>query len=186
MDTLIIFIIALGLAMDCFTLGITNSSISGLVKPGVPLKVAIAFTFSHVLMLFAGYWLGGVIQSFFEGFEAWAAFVVLGIIGVKMILEARRRHPRTKVFDINEAKVIVVLSLATAMDAFLAGVALGLTRMPLHVAGLLVTTSVFVMSLAGMAGGSRLGIAYARRTAYFGGAFMLMASAIFLSQSIGS
>ena len=184
METLILFIVALGLAMDCFTLGITNSSISGLVKPGVPLKVAIAFTFAHLVFLFAGYWLGGAIQSFFQGLEAWAAFVVLGIIGAKMILEARRKHPRTKVFDINEVRVIVVLSLATAMNAFLAGVALGLTHMPLYLAGLLVTVSVFVMSLAGMAGGGQLGIAYARRTAYFGGAFMLMAAAIFLSQSI--
>ncbi len=182
METLILFIIALGLAMDCFTLAISNSSVSGLVKAGVPLKVAIAFTFAHLVWLYAGHWLGGAIQSYFAGMESWAAFVVLGIIGLKMIYEARRRHPGSKVFDINDVRVIVVLSLATAMNAFLAGVALGLTAMPVHRGGLLVAISVFVLSLGGMAGGKNLGLLYARRTAYFGGSFMLMASAIFLSQ----
>lgn len=180
MDTLIIFIIALGLAMDCFTIGISNSSVSGLVKPGIPLKVSIAFAFAHLVFIFIGYWLGGVIQPMFEGLEKWVAFVVLGIIGIKMIMEGHKRHPTSKVFDINQVKVIVVLSLATAMDAFLAGIALGITSLGVYLSGVLVAITVFVLTLAGMAGGNQLGMAFAQRTVFFGGAFMVIASAIFL------
>jgi len=185
MDTLILLIIALGLAMDCFTISISNSSVSGLVKPGVPLKVALVFTLSHILFMMAGYWLGEVVRPRFAGIEAWVAFAVLGIIGLKMIMEARRRHPGTKVFDINQPSVMVILSLATAMDAFLAGVAIGVVEMRLWSAALLVGVTVFILSLGGMAGGKQLGIAYARRTAYFGGAFLLMAAAIFLMRMMG-
>ncbi len=185
METLIIFIIALGLAMDCFTVAISNSSVSGLVKPGIPLKTAIAFSFAHLVLLFAGYWLGGVIASMFQGLEAWVAFIILGIVGLKMIMEARKRHPKSKVFDINQAQVIVVLSLATAMDAFLAGIALGVNSMRIYLAGLLLALTVFILTLAGMVSGKDFGIAYARRTAYFGGVFLLMAALIFLWLLVG-
>jgi len=185
METLIIFIIALGLAMDCFTIAISNSSISGLVKPGIPLKTAIAFAFAHLVLLFAGHWLGQVIGSMFVGLEALVAFIILAIIGMKMIMEVRKRHPKSKVFDINRAQVVVVLSLATAMDAFLAGIALGITGLRIYLAGALIAFTVFILTLAGMASGKDFGMVYARRTAYFGGAFMLMAAAIFLWQLVG-
>ena len=184
MDTLIIFVIALALAMDCFTIAISNSSVSGLVKPGIPLKVAIAFAFAHMVFVMAGYWLANAIRHMFEGMEALMAFAVLGIIGSKMILEARRRHPKSKVFDINQIRIIVFLSLATAMDAFLAGLAIGFARMSFYVSVILITFTVFVLTLAGMAGGSRLGMDFARRTAYFGGIFMMMAAAVILFRII--
>lgn len=180
MDILVIFIIAMGLAMDCFTVSISNSSVSGLVKPGIPLKVSIAFTFAHLVLLILGYQLGGVVQSMFQGLEQWSAFVILGIVGLKMIMEVRRRDPATKIFDINQTRVIMVLSLATAMDAFLAGVAMGVVSLGIVTPAIMIGLIVFVFTLAGMAGGSQLGIAYAKKTAYFGGSFMLMASAIFL------
>lgn len=182
METLIIFVIALGLAMDCFAIAISNSAISGQVKPGIPLKTAIAFAFSHLVLLFAGYWLGQAVGSWFEGVQQWVAIVIFVIIGSKMIIEALKRQPKTKVFDINAGKVIVVLSIATAMDAFLAGVALGINNMGISLAAFLVTISVFVFTLSGLAGGKNFGMAFAKNIAITGGIFILMAAASFLSQ----
>ncbi len=181
MELIITFIIALGLAMDCFTIAISNSSVSGEVKPGIPLKVAIAFSFAHVLLLYLGHALGGVIQHLFEGVEPRVAFIILAIIGVKMILEARKRHPRQKVFDINQTSVILVLSLATGMDAFLTGVAVAMTTIGLNMATTIVALTVFILTLGGMTGGKQLGVAFAQRTAYFGGAFLLLAATTFLA-----
>ncbi len=180
MELIITFIIALGLAMDCFTIAISNSSVSGEVRPGIPLKVAIAFAFSHMLLLYLGYLLGDAIKHLFAGIEPWVVFIILGIIGVKMILEARRRHPKQKVFDINQISVMLVLSVATAMDAFLTGVAISMTTIGINTANILVGITVFIFTLGGMAGGKQLGIAFAQRTAYFGGAFMLLAAATFM------
>ena len=182
MEILIIFVIALGLAMDCFAIAISNSAISGKVKPGIPLKTAIAFAFSHLVMLFAGFWLGQAVGRWFEGIEQWVAIIIFLIIGSKMIIEARKRQPKTKVFDINAGRVIVVLSIATAMDAFLAGVALGITGMEVWLAALLVTISVFIFTLTGLAGGKNFGMAFAKNIAITGGIFILMAAASFLSQ----
>lgn len=175
MNTLILFVLALGLAMDCFAISISNSSISGLVKPGIPLKVAIAFTFAHVLMLFLGYRLGAMIQSMFEGFEPITALFILLFIGGKMIMDARKRKPQSKVFDINEARVIITLSIAGSMDAFLAGVATGILEMHFYLAAILVATTVFIFSLAGMAGGKNFGLMYAKNIGMIGGILIILA-----------
>ncbi len=175
MNTLILFLLALGLAMDCFAISISNSSISGLVKPGIPLKVAIAFTFAHIVMLFLGYQLGGLIQSLFEGIEPLTALFILLFIGSKMIMDARKRKPQSKVFDINETRVIITLSIAGSMDAFLAGVATGIQEMYFAFAAILVATTVFIFSLAGMAGGQNFGLMYAKNIGLVGGILVILA-----------
>ncbi len=176
METLIVFLIALGLAMDCFAIAISNSSISGEIKPGVPLKLAIAFAFAHLVLVFAGHRLGGLLQPMFEGMEHYVALFILIFIGSKMIMDARRRRPQSRVFDINEGRVIVVLSIASGMDALLAGLALGMTGMGIYLAGLLITLTVFIFTIAGMAGGKNFGMLYAKTIAIIGGVFVLMAA----------
>ncbi len=175
MNTLVLFVLSLGLAMDCFAISISNSSISGPVKPGIPLKVAIAFAFAHMVMLFLGHQLGGLIESFFAGTEALVAFFILIFIGSKMIIDARKRKPQSRVFDINEARVIIRLSIASSMDAFLAGVAIGITEMSLFHTGALVTITTFIFSLAGMAGGQNFGLMYAKNIGLIGGILIILA-----------
>jgi putative Mn2+ efflux pump MntP len=75
-----------------------------------------------------------------------------------------------------------VLSIATAMDAFLAGVALGITGMEVWLAALLVTISVFIFTLTGLAGGKNFSMAFAKNIAITGGIFIMMAAASFLSR----
>jgi manganese efflux pump family protein len=180
MDVLIVFIVALGLAMDCFALAISNSSVSGLVKPGVSLQASLLFAVMHLAMLLGGMWFGGVLQPRFEGMEPWGAFVILGYIGGKMIYGAQRRHPEARVFDINSGRVMFALALAASIDALLVGFALGLLHTSMWLAALLVTLSVFLFSFAGLAGGQNFGLPFAKRTAIFGGVFMLIAALHFI------
>lgn len=182
MDVLIIFIVALGLAMDCFALAISNSSLSGVVKPGVSLKASLVFAVMHMLMLLSGFWLGGLLQPRFEGMAPWGAFVIFLIIGVKMIHGAQRRHPEARVFDINSGRVMVVLALAASIDALLAGIAMGLLHARLWLATVLVTLSVFLFTFAGLAGGENFGLPFAKRTAIFGGVFLLIAALHFIAR----
>jgi putative Mn2+ efflux pump MntP len=182
MDTLILFIVALGLAMDCFSVAIANSSVSGRVDPGVPLQTAIVFTLSHTVLMLLGFWVGGLLQKMFLGMEPWAAFVIFTIVGVKMIREAQKRRPDAKVFDINSGRIQVVLAIAASMDAMLAGVAMGLVQARMGMALVFVALSVFLFTLGGLAGGSSFGLPFARRTALFGGVFMFIVALHFVAR----
>jgi len=184
LDILILFIIALGLAMNCFGLAIANSSVSGKVAPGIPLKTAIAFALSHFILSFGGYYLGKWAHYTVDGIEGWSSFIILMIIGVKMIMEAVRRRPETKVFDINNARVIFALSIAAGMNALLAGLVLGIMAAPILKAAFLVALLVFFFTLFGLAGGQNLGLPFAKRVTIFGGAFLIVAGFRFLMEFV--
>jgi manganese efflux pump family protein len=180
METIIIFIVALGLAMDCFSLSIVNSSLSGQVKPGIPLQASILFALGHFLFLMLGSWLSGFLENMFAGREAWAAFVVFTVVGVKMIREAVRRSPGAKVFDINNMSVILVMALAASMDALLVGIAFGLVNARIFLAAGLVAFASFLFTLSGLAGGQHFGLAFAKKTSIFGGVFMFIVALHYL------
>lgn len=174
METLIIFIVALGLAMDCFSLGIVNSTVSGEVKPGIPLQTSLVFALFHFLLMMAGYWLSGLLRHIFIGMEAWAAFVVFTVIGLKMLREAMKRKPEAKVVDINNFPVVLILALAASMDALLAGIAFGLVNARILLAAFLVAFSTFLFTFSGLAAGQNFGLAFAKKTTIFGGVFMFI------------
>jgi putative Mn2+ efflux pump MntP len=76
----------------------------------------------------------------------------------------------------------VVLALAASIDALLVGLALGLLHTQVWLATLLVTLSAFLFTFAGLAGGQNFGLPFAKRTAIFGGVFMLIAALHFIVQ----
>ena len=184
MDLLILFVIALGLAMNCFGLAIANSSISGKVLPGVPLRTSLAFGLSHFILTYGGFFLGRWAHYTVEGIEGWSSFIILMIIGVKMIMEAIRKRPETKVFDINNRRVIFALSLAAGMNALLAGVVLGIMSAPILKTAILVALTVFFFTLFGMVRGHQMGMPFAKRVFIFGGAFLIIAGFRFLIEFV--
>jgi putative Mn2+ efflux pump MntP len=180
LDLLILFVIALGLAMNCFGLAIANSSISGKVLPGVPLRTSAAFALSHFVFTFAGFYLGRWAHYTVEGIEGWSSFIILVIIGVKMIMEAMRKRPETKVFDINNRRVIFLLSLASGINALLAGLVLGIMSEPILRAAIMVAFTVFFFTFFGMLRGHQMGMPFAKRVTIFGGVFLIIAGFRFL------
>lgn len=180
METLILFFIALGLAMDCFAVSITNSTLSGEVKPGIPLKASLIFSFSHLILFLAGSWVGERFQDIMREYGIWISISIFLVIGMKMIGEAIRRKPEARIFDINNTRVIVLLSLAVAMDAFLAGAALGFAGIPPFPAALIIVLAVWLFTLSGLAGGHRLGLSFVKPVAIFGGICLLIAATHYL------
>jgi putative Mn2+ efflux pump MntP len=179
-NTLSLFIVSLGLSMNCFGIAIANSSISGKVKAGIPLKTAIAFGLSHFILAFGGYYLGRALHPTVAGVEDWAVFMIFFIIGVKMIAEALLKKPETRVFDINSARVILALSVALGMNALLAGLALGIWHAPIMLAAFAIFSAVSFFTLSGLAGGQHLGMGFAKGVFLLGGALFLLSGLSFV------
>jgi len=179
-NTLSLLVIALGLSMNCFGLAIANSSLSGKVTPGIPLKTAIAFGLSHFIMVFGGYYLGRLVQPRISGVENWSVFVIFLIIGLKMIAEASMRKPEARVFDINSARVTFALSVALGMNALLVGLALGIWHAPIMLAAFAIFSAVSFFTLSGLAGGHHLGMGFAKRVVLLGGTLFLLTGLSFM------
>lgn len=159
-------LVALALAMDCFTVSI----VSGVLEPGQRrgnlLRMALLFGLFQGLMPLLG-WLG--IHNFSEAMKAydhWIAFGLLAFIGGKMIADAFREE-EDKHLDTTSLHTQIALAVATSIDALAVGISMACTGyetadslvLPLLIIGVV----SFVMSLTGHMLGARFGQAAARK-----------------------
>ena len=87
MDILSIIIIGTGLAMDCFAVSIAKGVCLKKIKVRKVLRMAFLFGLFQGLMPLAGYFAGSVFSRQISAYDHWIAFILLGIIGVKMLIE---------------------------------------------------------------------------------------------------
>ena len=83
-----IMLIAIALSMDAFAVSITLGLSAKKQKIINYLMPGIYFGFFQALMPFVGYFAGTYFADMIQGFDHWIAFVLLGIIGGKMIKES--------------------------------------------------------------------------------------------------
>jgi len=128
-----LFLLALALAADAFTVGAAVGVRH--CRPRQVFRLAFHFGLFQSLMSFLGALAGSVVLSLMEDYDHWVVLAVLTFIGLRMIYSARRgdaeRFART---DLTRGMALVGLSLAVSMDAFGAGIGLPATSVSLSLA----------------------------------------------------
>ena len=119
-DFLTILLLSISLAMDCFAVSCTAGFTQPYLKRRNILLFAFSFGFFQAMMPLIGYLLGTSIAGFTTRFAPWIAFAILAFIGGKMILEGIRDNGETMV-DMTSLKSVLILSIATSIDALAVG-----------------------------------------------------------------
>ena len=116
-----IILIALALAMDSFSVSITRGFTKA--KPQMSteaLKTGFFFGVFQAIMPIIG-WLAGLsIIELISGFDHWIAFGLLSLVGTRMIYESLTSGSR-KIASSSSLKVLIMLSIATSIDALAVG-----------------------------------------------------------------
>ena len=173
-----VFLLALALAMDCFTVSIVSGVILRRFHTGTALRESFLFGLFQGLMPVAG-WLA--VRSFSSSFEAvdhWIAFGMLAFIGGKMIFDALRGEEE-KSFDPTRLRSQLALAVATSIDALAVGITFACTGygsfrqliLPVSVIGLV----TFLLSVVGQWLGARFGEVVGRclKPDLFGGIILI-------------
>lgn len=156
MQLLEVFALALGLTLDVFSVSIAV----GLSLPDSTLRQRCRLTFHfalfHFFMPVLGWLAGLTIQRQIAGFDHWVAFGLLSFVGVKMIREARYRH---ELFteDPTRGVTMVVLCIATSVDALALGVSVALLNVNIWNVGILLGLFAALMSSIGLNAGAKVG-----------------------------
>ena len=161
-----IVLIAVALAMDCFTVSVVSGVITRRNKWGSVLRMAFLFGLFQALMPLIGWLAIHYFQASVEAFDHWIAFGLLAIIGIKMIKDAFSPEEEDHM-DPTLLRTQLLLALATSIDALAVGISLSCTgyealsqlTVPLLVIGLV----SFLFSIAGHLLGVRFGEVVARR-----------------------
>lgn len=176
MGTVAVLLLAVSLAIDCFTVSVTSGIILRRIRWGTFLTMAFFFGFFQALMPFLG-WLGAShFSHLIEAYDHWIAFGLLAFLGIRMI-RAYFKDNEECCFDPTRLKVILTLAIATSIDALAVGISfafagfndIGTLFFPLWVIGL----ASFIISLAGSFIGIFFGKRFNLRMELFGGLVLI-------------
>lgn len=171
-DTLTLFGIAVGLAMDAFAVAIATGIALGIVSGRQTFRLAFHFGLFQFLMPVIGYLAGMSVEGYIKGYDRWVAFVLLGYIGGKMVYEGIRGEMAegNDGKDPTRGMSLVFLSVATSIDALAVGISLGvLHNEGIVYPGIVIGIVACTFTAAGLHLGKRLGAAFGKRMEVVGG-----------------
>lgn len=179
-----LFIIAVGLSMDAFAISICK----GLSVQRVKLRHAICaglwFGGFQAAMPLIGWLLGVRFQSAIERFDHWIAFVLLAILGINMIREARSGDDEC--CDCSFAwKVMLPMAVATSIDALAVGVTFAFLQVNIIPAVAFIGVITFLLSAVGVRLGCVFGEKYQTAAQIFGGVILILMGLKILLEHLG-
>jgi len=174
LDFLTVFLIALGLAMDAFAVSLSGGFAVGKATPRQTLRLAFHFGLFQFFMPILGWAAGLTVQNLIQAYDHWVAFALLAGIGGKMVYESfKTEKEEKKASDITRGASLVLLSLATSIDALAVGLSLSLLRVRILYPSAVIGVVCFALTAFGFAFGSRLGRLLGRRMELLGGMVLI-------------
>ena len=162
-----IFLLAVALAMDCFTVSIVFGVLLRRYDWRTILTTAFLFGLFQALMPLAGWLCTAKLSSYVESVDHWVAFGLLSFLGGRMIVESLKDDDADHHFNPRSLKTQLTFAVATSIDALAVGISLaclGYTSMSTLVMPLVVIGVVsLVFSITGSILGIRFGKGVAKR-----------------------
>lgn len=177
MDLITPVLIGIALSMDCFavSLAIGTSVRSDLLR--VALVIAASFGLFQAGMTLLGWGGGTLFAGYIAGFDHWLAFILLAIIGVKMIAEGVSDEEEEESISVLAFMPVLALSLATSMDALAVGVSFAVLGVGVLVPAAIIGIMAFVFSFGGVLSGMRLKSVLGTRIEILGGIILILTGA---------
>jgi putative Mn2+ efflux pump MntP len=145
-----IFILALALSMDAFAVAVA-SGFRLACSLGQTLRMSFAFGFFQFIMPVAGWVLGLTVREFIEDYDHWAAFGLLAFVGLRMIFEgAFGKEKNADSSDPTKGLTLVLLALATSIDALAVGLSLSVLAMDIWQPAVIIGLVCFGLTACGM------------------------------------
>ena len=172
MEVYALFILAIGLSLDTFAVSVTCGLIEKKIKFLPASRIAIIFAIFQSVMPIIGWLLGLSIKKYIVQVDHWIAFGLLFLVGIKMIFESLKNDEEKK-FNPQDIKVILFLSVATTIDAFVIGITLAFLNVKLILASLIIGAVTYIASMLGMLFGKKLGSHFGKKMEIIGGLILI-------------
>ena len=184
MDLLSLIFTGIGLAMDASAVSIAKGmSLPNEKNKNYALKLGLAFGIFQGLMPLIGYLAGSTFSSYIQSVDHWVAFILLALIGLNMIKESREEKENEEVSDLS-LKVILLLAIATSIDALAVGVSFAFLKVNIVLACSIIAIVTFILSFICVMVGKRLGSLFQKYAEIFGGIILMMIGAKILIEHL--
>jgi putative Mn2+ efflux pump MntP len=160
--------------MDCFAVSMSCGIVMKDFGRNDALRLGLAFGGFQAMMTFLG-WLGGTgFANHIDSIDHWIAFVLLLIIGVKMVHEGLEKEEECDNLDIRNLRVLLVLSVATSIDALAIGISYAFLEAEILMPVIIIGFASLAFAIAGSTIGKRLGSRFGKRMEIVGGIILIL------------
>jgi len=175
MNVLVVLGMAVALAMDCFAVALGMSCGHGKLSGGQTFRLALSFALFQFAMPIIGWFAGENLLRYIEGFDHWIAFGLLALVGGKMIRESfgAQKGDEEPPAGRTRGLSIVVLSVATSIDALVVGLSLAVLRTNILYPAAVIGIICFALTVAGSKLGPVVGRIAGKRAELAGGLILV-------------
>ncbi|RHQ41184.1 MULTISPECIES: manganese efflux pump MntP [unclassified Roseburia] len=178
-----------GLSMDAFAVSICKGLSMRKVNKKQCLVIGLFFGGFQALMPFIGWVLGSQFEQYITSIDHWIAFILLGFIGGKMVVEAIREKDEAvevgKMDSPLDLKEMFILAIATSIDALAVGITFAFLQVPIVEAVSIIGITTFVISVIGVYVGNFFGNRYKKKAELAGGIILILIGLKILLEHLG-
>ncbi len=178
-------VLAFSLSADAFAASIGKGTRMAKPRLSQALYIGAIFGLAETIMPVLGWLLGKAASQHISEIDHWVAFIILAVIGSKMVFEGLDRSARA---DSDQSWSIWVLALAaigTSVDSMAVGVTLALMGTSIWVAATMMGGATFIMSTIGIMAGQYLGMRAGGIASIIGGLCLIAIGTKILLQHMG-
>lgn len=172
MTNLELLLISIALSMDAFSVSVCK----GLAMEKLKLKniffISAMFGLFQGLMPLTGYLLGYAFTNFISAIDHWIAFVLLLILGLKMVKESKNAN--SIISDSFSFKEILLLAIATSMDALTVGITFAFLNINIIFSASIIMLITFGICFVGVIIGKLLGSKNPNKSNVIGGVILIL------------
>lgn len=173
MSTISLLAIAIGLAMDASAVSISSGVVLKKMRIQHALLIASFLGGFQGIMPFIGWSAGNQVRDYVSSYDHWIAFLLLLVVGVKMIWDSRKDEASRAGIDPTRIHVLFVLAVATSIDALAVGLSLSFLEISIVVPALVIGLVTFLMCFLGTYLGAAAGNLLGKKMEAVGGLILI-------------
>ena len=173
MDMVSVIFIACGLAMDAFAVSVASGFAEKKLRFRYAFKIAFFFGLFQAVMPVVGWLMGFGLRGYIAEVDHWIAFGLLALVGGKMIYESFKLKEAENSSSPHGIYVLLLLSIATSIDALAIGISLTLINVPIIMPAIVIGIVTFIFSYSGVYIGNRFGHFFERKIEALGGVILI-------------
>lgn len=185
MSLLTIFILAVGLGVDAFSVAIGIGASNNKKSWAPVLRLSLAFGLFQFVMPLIGWLAGSTVVDRIQSFDHWIAFALLVLVGGKMIWEGLEKESDEQKTDQTRGWPLFLLSIATSIDALAVGFSFSLLKTAILFPAAIIGVVCFMMTAVGMIFGKGLVRIFGKKVEILGGLVLIAIGIKILIEHVG-
>jgi putative Mn2+ efflux pump MntP len=173
MEHLTSVLIGIGLAMDAFTVSLGIGTGKQANYNRAKFRLIFHFGLFQAAMTVLGWYAGNTVAHYIREFDHWIAMALLGYVGMNMIRSGVNPEADSYISDPSKGKILIMLSIATSIDAMAVGLSMAMLDQPWLVPVMIIGIVTWGLCTIGLLIGDKLGKKFGKRMEIFGGLILI-------------